>query len=216
MHFKLFSSFFQFLPLQVEETYFFRDGLNQGLIRFLPPGGRNLPTLTWTNADLSSVSSSDNHLTGVYTKFSGRLSEEPFPWLIQKFPYMLIFRTGQPGCQLNLSEGQIRLDLNQSIKLKFDERMTLSVELAWGQFHKTYLSHWSPRVTYNNSNASYLVPLPKAPIISPSYLPRHSNISCSCQISPLSLTVPGSRPLHPWPPIFSRQTERKCRLVSWA
>ena len=39
------SSFFQFLPLQVEETYFFRDGLNQGLIRFLPPGGRNLPTL---------------------------------------------------------------------------------------------------------------------------------------------------------------------------
>ena len=47
MHFKLFSSFFQFLPLQVEETYFFRDGLNQGLIRFLPPGGRNLPTLYW-------------------------------------------------------------------------------------------------------------------------------------------------------------------------
>ena len=45
MHFKPFSSFFQFLPLQVEETYFFRDGLNQGLIRFLPPGGRNLPTL---------------------------------------------------------------------------------------------------------------------------------------------------------------------------
>ena len=38
MHFKLFSSFFQFLPLQVEETYFFWDGLNQGLIRFLPPG----------------------------------------------------------------------------------------------------------------------------------------------------------------------------------
>ena len=45
MHFKLFSSFFQFLPLQVEETYFFRYGLNRGLIRFLPPGGRNLPTL---------------------------------------------------------------------------------------------------------------------------------------------------------------------------
>ena len=45
MHFKLFSSFFQFLPLRVEETYFFRDGLNRGLIRFLPPGGRNLPTL---------------------------------------------------------------------------------------------------------------------------------------------------------------------------
>ena len=45
MHFKLYSSFFQFLPLQVEETYFFRDGLNGGLIRFLPPGGRHLPTL---------------------------------------------------------------------------------------------------------------------------------------------------------------------------
>ena len=29
----------------MEETYFFRDGLNRGLIRFLPPGGRNLPTL---------------------------------------------------------------------------------------------------------------------------------------------------------------------------
>ena len=49
--------------------------------------------------------------SGVYTKFSGRLSEEPFPWLIQKFPCVLIFKTGQPGCQLNLSEGQIRLDL---------------------------------------------------------------------------------------------------------
>ena len=47
MHFKPFSSFFQFLPLQVEETYFFRDGLSQGLIRFLPPGGRNLPTLVY-------------------------------------------------------------------------------------------------------------------------------------------------------------------------
>ena len=48
---------------------------------------------------------------GVYTKFSGRLSEEPFTWLIQKFPCIFIFKTGQPGCQLNLSEGQIRLDL---------------------------------------------------------------------------------------------------------
>ena len=48
---------------------------------------------------------------GVYTKFSDRLSEEPFSWLIQKFPCILIFKTGQPGCQLNLSEGQIRLDL---------------------------------------------------------------------------------------------------------
>ena len=50
-------------------------------------------------------------VAGVYTKFSGRLSEEPFPWLIQKFPCILIFKTGQPGCQLNLSQGQIRLDL---------------------------------------------------------------------------------------------------------
>ena len=50
-------------------------------------------------------------ISGVYTKFSGRLSEEPFPWLIQKFPCILIFKTGQPGCQLNLSEGQMRLDL---------------------------------------------------------------------------------------------------------
>ena len=49
--------------------------------------------------------------SGVYTKFSGRLSEEPFPWLIQKFLCILIFKIGQPGCQLNLSEGQIRLDL---------------------------------------------------------------------------------------------------------
>ena len=48
---------------------------------------------------------------GVYTKFSGRLSKEPLPWLIQKFPCILIFYTGQPGCQFNLSEGQIRLDL---------------------------------------------------------------------------------------------------------
>ena len=47
----------------------------------------------------------------VYTKISGRLSEEPFPWLIQKFPCILLFKTGQPGRQLNLSEGQIRLDL---------------------------------------------------------------------------------------------------------
>ena len=45
------------------------------------------------------------------TKFSGWLSEEQFPWLIQKFPCILIFKTGQPGCQLNLSKGKIRLDL---------------------------------------------------------------------------------------------------------
>ena len=49
--------------------------------------------------------------TGVYTKFFSRLSEESFPWLIQKFPCILLFKTGQPGPQLNLSEGQIRLDL---------------------------------------------------------------------------------------------------------
>ena len=51
------------------------------------------------------------HKAGVYTKFSGRLSEEPFPGMIQKFPCIFIFKTGQPGCQLNLSDGQIRLDL---------------------------------------------------------------------------------------------------------
>ena len=51
------------------------------------------------------------HPSGVYTKFSVRLSEEPYTWLTQKFPCILIFKTGQPGCQLNLSEGQIRLDL---------------------------------------------------------------------------------------------------------
>ena len=60
--------------------------------------------------------------TGVYTKFSGRLSEEPFPGLIQKFPCIFIFKTGQPGCQLNLSEGQIRL-----------ERTTLSVEPCYNR-----------------------------------------------------------------------------------
>ena len=48
---------------------------------------------------------------GVYTHFSGRLSEEPFPWLMQKFLCINMFKTGQTGCQLNLSEGQIRLDL---------------------------------------------------------------------------------------------------------
>ena len=49
--------------------------------------------------------------TGVYTKFSGWLSKEPFTWLIQKFPCVFIFKTGHPGCHLNLSERQIRLDL---------------------------------------------------------------------------------------------------------
>ena len=61
---------------------------------------------------------------GVYTKISGKLSEEPFHWLIQKFPCILLFKTGQPGRQLNLSEGQIRLDLT---------RTTLSVE-PWDPF----------------------------------------------------------------------------------
>ena len=55
-----------------------------------------------------------------YTKFFGRLYEEPFPWLIQKFPCILIFKTGQPGCQLNLSEGQIRLDLRSARPLSVE------------------------------------------------------------------------------------------------
>ena len=46
-------------------------------------------------------------LSGVYTKFFGRLSEEPFPWLIKKFPCILMFKIGQLGCQLNLSKGPI-------------------------------------------------------------------------------------------------------------
>ena len=50
-------------------------------------------------------------MQGSTLKFSGRLSEEPFTWLIQKFSCILISKTGQPGCQLNLSEGQISLDL---------------------------------------------------------------------------------------------------------
>ena len=48
---------------------------------------------------------------GSTLSFFSRLSEESFPWLIQKFPCILLFKTGQPGPQLNLSEGQIRLDL---------------------------------------------------------------------------------------------------------
>ena len=68
-----------------------------------PLGPLLLPWLTLISAWMSN--------SGVYTKFSGRLSEEPFPWLIQKFLCILIFKIGQPGCQLNLSEGQIRLDL---------------------------------------------------------------------------------------------------------
>ena len=52
-----------------------------------------------------------NAKSRVYTKFCGRLSDEPFSWLIQKLLCILIFKTRQRGCQLNLSEGQIRLDL---------------------------------------------------------------------------------------------------------
>ena len=59
----------------------------------------------------ASLGLNELRIAEVYTKFSGRLSEEPFPWLIQKFPCILIFKIGQPGCQPNLSEGQIWLDL---------------------------------------------------------------------------------------------------------
>ena len=52
-----------------------------------------------------------SNTAGVYTKFSGRLSEEPVPWLIRKFLCILIFKSGQQRFQLNLSERQIRLDL---------------------------------------------------------------------------------------------------------
>ena len=39
----------------MEETYFFQDGLNRGLIRFLPSGGRNLTTLTtWKAVDMTT------------------------------------------------------------------------------------------------------------------------------------------------------------------
>ena len=54
---------------------------------------------------------------GVYTKISGRLSGDPYPWQIQKFPCILLFKTGQPGRQLNLSKGQIRLDLTSGLPL---------------------------------------------------------------------------------------------------
>ena len=46
MHFKLFSNFFSSVSsTSGGRNYFYRDGLNLGLIRSLPPGGRNLPTL---------------------------------------------------------------------------------------------------------------------------------------------------------------------------
>ena len=54
-------------------------------------------------------------LSGVYTKFSGRLSEEPFPWLIQKFPCTYWY---------------LKLD-NQVVNSTwdgYDERATLSVD----------------------------------------------------------------------------------------
>ena len=60
----------------------------------------------WSGRMLSSTASKP----GVYTKFSGRLSEEPFPLLIKKFACILIFKIGQTGSQFNLSKGQIRLD----------------------------------------------------------------------------------------------------------
>ena len=49
IHFQTFSHFFSvFFSLQLENTYFFRHGLNHGLIWIFLPGGRNLPTLAQT------------------------------------------------------------------------------------------------------------------------------------------------------------------------
>ena len=82
-----------------------------------------VPSLTWDGVPINNFEIKfspcsqliqkhrNTYKPGVYTKFSGRLSEEPFSWLIQKFPCILISKTGQPGRQLNLSKGQIRLDL---------------------------------------------------------------------------------------------------------
>ena len=39
----------------------------------------------------------------------------PIIKIIGSYIYILIFKTGQPGCQLNLSEGQIRLDLKDKL-----------------------------------------------------------------------------------------------------
>ena len=64
-------------------------------------------------------------ITGVYSKFSRRLSKEPFTWLIQKFPCILMFKTGQPVCQLNLSEGQIRLDLTSGRPLVWNPTLQI-------------------------------------------------------------------------------------------
>ena len=77
------------------------------------PGNGLLPDSTKPSPEICKLTFSEvcGIHPGVYTKFSGRLSEEPFPRLIQKFPWILIFKIGQQGCQLNLSEGQIRLDL---------------------------------------------------------------------------------------------------------
>ena len=80
--------------------------------------------------------------SGVYTKFSGRLSEEPFPWLIQKFPCILIFNIGQPGCQLNLSEGQIRLDLTSGRPLVKNPAFVDPASL-WYMY-----SAWIPAIIY--------------------------------------------------------------------
>ena len=73
-----FSSFFQFLPLQVEETYFFRDGLNRGSIRFLPPGGRNLPTL--------------HDQSNLFHKFSGIIELMPNGNIMKNKSHMLLFQ----------------------------------------------------------------------------------------------------------------------------
>ena len=90
---------------------------------FLPASGsrpfrRILPIISLTNlleankiAGFYQFLAKTSGYPGVYAKFSGRLSEKPFPWLIQKFPCILISKTVQLGCQLNLSEGQKRLDL---------------------------------------------------------------------------------------------------------
>ena len=64
----------------MEETYFFRDGLNQGLIRFLPPGGRNLPTLghrSWAAETPDKYERDLQYLTYVFV-------ESKFP-VIEKF-----------------------------------------------------------------------------------------------------------------------------------
>ena len=88
-----------------------------------------------------------NFTAGVYTNFSGRLSEEPFPWPIQRFPCILIFKTGQPGCQLNLSKGQIRVG--------FDERTTLSVKPCFKVTRDKKLPILTPVESFPDCNSSF-------------------------------------------------------------